>query len=644
MKKINAKSRLSLWKVAIALLCAFVLYLLPCFSQKTVSASSRDVISIDRYETDITVRADRKVQVNEKITVTFLQSGLSMFYRSLPMEGAKYESISASCTGNDEFSYYVATNPDVDGFLDINCEGNADKGKTWTYDISFVMHPNKNASHTKDGMHIDVIPFGFTVPLHDVTARMHFPAPLNESAKIYVGYGASENTAVDREYTENADGTSTLTVRTDILEVDYNEAFGEYVADGISVAFTLPEKTLDDYAKTRLFTGAFWWLLLGATITIALSVLLLFATRKNREITPIVNLKAPDEMDPMKMGKLLDGTADAEDVTSMIYYFAHKGYLEIDFSDKDDPLLIRKIERLPDNAPAHQKTLFKGLFQGDGAMRVSDLKHTFYEYADKAIKQIPPTSMYEKKSKVGFYGGGVLGTLFAIISAFVLGRTTLGGGYSYFLGVIFIVPTILIALFGEIGENYRYKWKAGKRLGMKVAQYAIAGFFALIFIGLFARHFSTGYERAVIAVGALLPAFITERALTRTEKYCAVMGDILGFKEFITVTEEDKIKTMLESQPELYYKVLPYAQVLGVTDEWEDKFKNITIQPPQWCVGYQVTVFDYLILNRMMRTATVVMMTRPEPKGGSFVGRSGGGGHFGGFGGGGFGGGGGGAR
>ena len=46
----------------------------------------------------------------------------------------------------------------------------------------------------------------------------------------------------------------------------------------------------------------------------------------------------------------------------------------------------------------------------------------------------------------------------------------------------------------------------------------------------------------------------------------------------------------------------------------------------------------------MMRTATIVMMTRPEPKGGSFVGRSGGGGHFGGFGGGGFGGGGGGAR
>ena len=363
MKTTNAKSRLSFWKVAVALLCAFVLYLLPCFSQNTVSASTRDVISIDRYETDIQVRTDRKVEVKEKITVTFLQSGLSMFYRSLPMEGAKYEDISASCVGNDEFSYHVATNPDVDGFLDINCEGNADKGKTWTYDISFIMHPSKSAAHTKDGMHIDVIPFGFTVPLHNVTARMHFPSKLQDDAKIYVGYGAGENTAIAREYKENADGTSTLTINTDVLEIDYNEAYSEYVADGISVAFTLPENTLDDYANTRL-TGAFWWLLIGAVITVGISVLLLFATRKNREITPIVNLKAPDAMDPMKMGKLLDGTADTEDVTSMIYYFAHKGYLEIDFSDEDDPLLIRKTERLPGSAPVHQKTLFKGMVLG----------------------------------------------------------------------------------------------------------------------------------------------------------------------------------------------------------------------------------------------------------------------------------------
>ena len=134
-------------------------------------------------------------------------------------------------------------------------------------------------------------------------------------------------------------------------------------------------------------------------------------------------------------------------------------------------------------------------------------------------------------------------------------------------------------------------------------------------------------------------------AVSRTEEYTLVLGEILGFKEFITVTEEDKIKFMLEDNPELFYDILPYAQVLGVTKEWEDKFKNILLQPPSWYVGSRMTIFDYMLINACLRRATASMMTRPQSSGGgSFVGRSGGGGSFGGFSGGGHGGGGGGAR
>ena len=123
-----------------------------------------------------------------------------------------------------------------------------------------------------------------------------------------------------------------------------------------------------------------------------------------------------------------------------------------------------------------------------------------------------------------------------------------------------------------------------------------------------------------------------------------MLENILGFKEFIVVTEEDKIKVMLKENPELYYKILPYAQALGVTNEWEKKFESITMQPPTWYVG-DFTFFDYLLLRSCMRSAMMRSMSAAmQQKGGRFVGRSGGGGSFGGFGGGGFGGGGGGAR
>ena len=651
MKRICTTKRLSVWKAAVILLLALVCALFAFGAPKKHTASAYDnydVMEIQKYHTDITVQKDRRVVVKESITVKFLAHGLSMFYRSLPTDGAAYEDITASCNGNSEFSYYVADNPDVDGFIDINCVGNAQKGNTWTYDLTFTMLPEKSKANTENGMLIDVVPFGFMVPLHNVTVDISLPAKVQpDDVALYVGYGAQDNNAnllTQFAYDETT-GETKLSLAAETLEVAYNETYGEYVAKGITVGFTLPKGTLDSYAKTRIFTAQTLWILLSALGVVAVAVGILLLTRKKHEIIPIVNIKAPDEMDPMKMGKLLDGTVDSEDVTSMIYYFADKGYLSVNLEDEDDPLLLKKVNELPDDAPVYQKTLFNGLFATGESVRASQLKYHFCHAADRAVKQIPHRSMYQTKSRVGFFAGGIIGLAFAFLSMFILGLRTLGGGYTYFMGITFIAPILLIVIFAEIRENYRYKWKKGKLFLFQALQILIAGLFTWAFVGLFGTFFSTGYQRFIVAVAAFAATFITIPALSRREDYCNTLGDILGFKEFIVVTEEDKIKYMLEQNPELYYKVLPYAQVLGVTDEWEKKFENILLQPPAWCVGSHMTVFDYLILNRCMRSAVMVMMTRPQGKGnGSFTGFSGGGGGFGGFGGGGFGGGGGGAR
>jgi len=192
-----------------------------------------------------------------------------------------------------------------------------------------------------------------------------------------------------------------------------------------------------------------------------------------------------------------------------------------------------------------------------------------------------------------------------------------------------------------INENYRYKWKKGKQAAMLALQIAIMLLGCVLFVFAFASHILTRWEKLYISASVALTTFATTRALSRTKEYTDTLGQILGFKDFIVVTEEEKIKFMLEENPQLYYKVLPYAQVLGVTDEWEKKFKNILIEPPTWAYGLQFDVFDFLILNACLRRGMITAMMRPRAKGGSFIGRSGGGGGFGGFGGGGFGGGGG---
>lgn len=663
MKGFYIKKKRLVFKAALFLLTCFFLFVFLFVGSRdavnTVQASAYDdVIEVQSYHVELTVNANRKVDIKEKIRVKFLASGLTMFYRSLPVERARYTNITASCAGNDEFFYTVEDNPDASDFIDINCVGGAKKGNVWTYDISYTVEHGGN--EIENGMLIDVIGYGFSVPLNDVSVNVHFPAAVEENAlKLYSGgYGAQGNEA--GVVASLSDDKKTLFLTCDRLEIVYNDYYSEAMAAGITLGFTLGENVLQDYTHTRIFTDDMGKILLGALLVILLGVLVALFAPSKKEIITTVNVKAPDEMDPMKMGKLIDGTVDNEDVTSMIYYFAYKGYLTIDLIDEGDPRLIRKVEQLPKTESVHARTLFNGLFaraereviEGKTPFdedtvvvftRVSRLKHKFYESADKAIKQTPKLKMYEPKSVVWYVLGGVFGLLCGLIIP-LIASFKVGGGYAYFGGVVFFVPIAVVLVLGLLKENYRYKWKKSALFGLTVGQIGIAALFTLIFIAFFASYVLTGYEKAVVCVGALLPTFFTGNKLSRTEKYRKTLGQILGFKDFIVVTEEEKIEFMLKENPELYYKVLPYAQVLGVTNVWEKKFAHITLPPPDWCIGADMTVFDYILINRCMTRAMMIALARPENAGGSFIGRSGGGGNFGGFGGGGFGGGGGGAR
>lgn len=627
-------------KIFATLLVLFFIFLafLPLFAREKqhafrAVADSGDVMTIGRYDIDMTVQTDRKVVVNETIVMTANKAG-KKFTRSLPLEGNRYFNLSATCVGENAETYIE----NGDGFLDLVCELPTAAGTTRTYEISYTMEQPRG--DIQNGMQIDVVGFGWTVPLNNVTVTMHFPDAATIEKAMIARYGQDEiRKTFDEEYL-SGDG-KTLTLKAARLETYYNFEYDERVAEGIYVRFTLAEGVLQSYASTQIFPDGVWRIFVIGGVCLVVAFLIGVVLRKREEIITTVNVTAPDNMDPMKMGKLIDGNVDNEDITSMIYYFAHKGYLTIDFSDEENPSFTKLVECLPEESATHEKTLFNGLFQRGTTVRVSDLKERFYVSAEKAKKQLLMPKMYEKKSVLAFLSGGILAFLMALILPIWLGRERIGCGYTYILGLVFILPIVLIWGFESVRENNRYKWKKGRRFAFFLIELLIAAIASIIFIFAFASHIMTRWEKLYLSVFVMLTTLITKGVLSRTEEYKQSLGQILGFKDFIVVTEEEKIKFMLKENPQLYYKVLPYAQVLGVTNEWEKKFKGILLEPPTWCYGARFDVFDYLILNACLRNAMRVAMIRPQAKGGSFVGRSGGGGSFGGFGGGGFGGGGG---
>ena len=638
MKTVKNKKieRLCIVKAALLILVLLCAFLLPnsftAGSSFSVAADSYDVMRIDGYDVDMTVNTDYTVRVRERIVMTPRISG-DKFRRSLPIEGDRYYDVKAECVGESEFFYFVEENEDGD-FLDIVCQLETPAGTTRTYDISYTMELGSN--DVENGMHLDVVGFGWTVALHNVSVTMHFPANATINRIGIMRYG-EETPTRPSAYTLSQDG-KTLTLQADVLEKYYN-VYGEYVAEGIGVEFAFANGVMQDLSTLRRNTENLWKYALGGLGCVALAVLCATLLKKRREMITTVNITAPDNMDPMKMGKLIDGSVDSEDVTSMIYYFAYKGYLTISLEDEENPTFTKTVEQLPKDASAHEKTLFNGLFKRGNTVGVADLKEKFFETVDAAKLQISTPRMYETKSWLGFVLGGVFGLLYATLCGLLTGMQMLGQTYGYFGCFSFVFPISLLVLINLLRSNNRYKWKKGTKAGTLFVGFIIAAVFTLLFVFAFATHLMTEWEKFVICIAVFLSTFVTGGTLSYTEEYSKRLGDILGFKDFIVVTEEDKIKFMLEENPQLYYKILPYAQVLGVTDEWEDKFKDILIEPPTWYSG-GFTVFDYMLLNRCMRAGMMTAMMRPH-KGGSFTGSSGGGGFFGGFGGGGHGGGGG---
>ncbi len=648
MNTVSSTKKRLFYKAAILLFALFALLFsllfAPTAAPISASAASGDVIKMHEYRVEMDIHADRTVRVQEWMDVEFY-STRSMFYRALPVENARYFAITAKCLGNSQtgeqnaaFDFEVADNPDIDGFIDFNCRGGTSCGKRWTYYFSYTMENGWNAASRDNGMILDVIGFGATVDIHNVKGTLRFPYAVDESSiKTYVGYG-NEQTQNGLQTTLSAD-KKTFSFTTDKLSVNYNPDYDIYVADGVSVDFCFAQDRFDSYFVTRSFNGETWIIVLGGVLAIAAGVLIAVLLGKKREIVPIVNLKAPDDMDPLKMGKLLDGVVDNEDITSMIYYFAHKGYMQVDLTNPDEPVFIKRVEELPENAPYYQKTLFDGLFTKGDRVTPTDLQNHFYTSVERALMQVPKQKMYDTRSIFVSLSGSLIALAFTTIVCLILAGVRLGNGYAFGLGITFFIPLAIIFVLRLVRENYRYKWKKWLINLFVGIELAVAVIFTLLFAFLIGNHVLTEFEKLAISAFAFGTAFTTKGLFTRTEKYCQTLGHILGFKQFIVVTEEDKIKFMLQENPELYFKVLPYAQVLGVTDEWESKFANITMQPPTWCTGYYST-FDYLYLSRCMRSAMVVSMRAPDTSGGRGIGGTGGGGSFGGFGGGGFGGGG----
>ncbi|MBC2855147.1 DUF2207 domain-containing protein [Cetobacterium sp. 2A] len=274
-------------------------------------------------------------------------------------------------------------------------------------------------------------------------------------------------------------------------------------------------------------------------VTIILPILLLIISfilykkyGTNKKIVEVIEFYPPDDMTPTEIGYYIDGRLDSKDFTSMVFYWASKGYLKINVIPKNgifskEDFEIEKLKNLESDKSDFQKYLFDALFlysDTSSKVKLSSLKDKFYTHIQKASKIfeidiiMAHRELYDEKSlQIGNCMRAF--PIFIILTIF---------GYVWFTGILPIIQ-------------------------IPISIISIAGIFLI--------------------------ASITKR---RTEYGENILGRVLGFKRFLITAEKNKLEMLLEENPEYFYDILPYTIVLGVSDKWADKFKDLVTTPPTW--------------------------------------------------------------
>lgn len=584
---------------------------------------------IDEYEASIDCSKGREAVIEENITVTFdsLSHGI---YRDLTTaSGEDYSKLSVKGApySVEKNSKYIR--------LKIGDPASYVKG-TVNYTISYSLKVPKY-KQSKDSLLLNVVPFGFNTRINSFKINFIMPAEI-EKDKIFLVSG-SEGTA-DNQYADLQMDGRTLTITSN------GNALPAF--NGVSLRLDFPEGTLGNVVDL----DALYIFLAGAVI-FAIAVIFLFVYGKDEKPVEVVSFTPPDDLPPSEIGYLIDGSVDTNDITSLFFYWASLGCIEI-HEDKKDVILV-KTNDLPASCRDYERNLFVSIFAGKNAVKIDNLSENFVNkllQAKKTIKNMYVSKLFTKNSKILSYVVMALSIIFVMAVGLLMDFIKLGTYNTsiLFAGLFAGIITGGYYFLGYVLMNKINKLKESKKKILYFLLYGLLGVVVAI-LGMFVLNKTQNYtlwESLCMVLCPILTCWISPYIHKRTTEYNKLLGDILGFRNFILTAEKDKLEALVKDDPEYFYNILPYANVLGVSNVLEDKFKDIPTTLPYWYyTNNSLGLIDIYIYSRIARTISMSVATQVSAQiartASSKVSKFGGGVGGGGFrGGGGFGGGGGG--
>jgi uncharacterized membrane protein len=607
---------------------------------------------IDRYDINVVVNENNTFDITESIDAYFNQPKHGII-RNIPLKN-KVVRLDGTTSNNrarvDNISVnanYTTSVSDGDKVIKI---GDADTTFTGAsnYTIRYTYDLGKDTGKGYDELYLDLIGDRWDTAIGNVTFTVTMPKTFDSSL---IGFSRGQSGATDSTGIR-------YVVNGNVITGSYDGILN--TGEALTIRIQLPE---------GYFVGAGTPIDLMMILAFLFPILFLFITvylwfkfGKDDHVTETVEFYPPEGFNSAELGYLYKGTADNKDVISLLIYLANQGYLKITeleehslFTKSKTFQLTKLKEYAGDNE--NERIFLSGLFSVPKALNLGDimnlfkskgqpinqepqqsrdevtsedLNNNFYVTTNKILQNLNKKenkyTIFEKTSlSKGFYFSCMLLAIYAIITVPPVmaysGAATLfvgllfpGIGFTVLFGLVFGKTKIPVKIFGLI-------WG----LGFGGVPWATMVLPALMDQPIYLVAYILGLVSVFVIV------MIFQAMPKRTPYGNELLGKIKGFRTFLETAEKPKLERLVSQDPIYFYSILPYAYVLGVSDQWINQFETITMQAPEWFEGssaFSTATFGAFMTSAMTNTSAAMSSGSGggSSGGGSSGGGSGGGG------------------
>ncbi len=552
---------------------------------------------ISNYQVDIQLDKEASLLVSEKIDYDFDDEQRHGIFRQIPTYyKGETEDFSTSIDNisvtDEQGEAYKYTSEQEGDYLVLRI-GDAKQYVSGQkiYVINYRVQGAILFFDTYDELYWNAIGTDWPVAIEQAQATLSLPATASSTQSIFKcwsGAHGSNTTCQNLSLDTNTEGIAGLSVKQSDLSAH----------QALTILAQLPKGLLDEAAVKNLAAtkeaalakrmwGSPWFLLWPILV---FSLMYSWWSKKGRDPKGRGNIIAeydvPHDLRPAEVGAIVCENFNNTFLTAEIIYLASHGYLKIIRQPKSglfskEDFILEKIKDSDKSLKNYQSELLIFLFSAiddKQQVKISDLKGDFYTHLEKWKKEVWSLLKTEK-----YYSNTGQGQKIGLL---ILG-----------LALVFLAFPAF-ALFGV--------WGTGSII--------LSGLIVVIF----SRWMPQKTQSGVL-----------------TKEY------LLGLKEYLQVAEKDRLEfhNAPSKDPQTFEKLLPYAIVFGVENQWAEKFKDIYKTPPTWYSDSSFSNFNSILFISSLHNFSnnsIHSLATPTHSGAGGMGGGGGfsGGGFGGGGGG----------